>query len=439
MKISVFGIGYVGAVSAACLVKDGNQVIAVDPSAEKVNSINGKASPILEPGLNELIAEAVDRGDLSATHDAAAAIAATDMSLICVGTPSRPNGSLDVSYVLRAAETIGAALREKSSFHVVVFRSTILPGTMEDLVIPALERSSGRQAGIDFGVAYYPEFLRESTAIKDYYDPGTIVLGQFEDDTASIEILGKLLEHLPVRPVAIPIRAAEAVKYANNAWHAVKISFANEIGNICKAAAVDSYQVMDVLCSDRRLNISPAYLKPGFAFGGSCLPKDLRALRHRARTSDVPTPMLDATLDANAYQLSKAYEMVAHSNTRKVGMVGLSFKSGTDDLRESPLVELAERLHGKGYNLKIYDPDVQYEFLLGSNLSFVESRIPHLSKLMVDDFGELVDQSDLLIVGKRDDTVTERLRDPALSRQIIDLVRLTPVARSRGEYQGICW
>jgi GDP-mannose 6-dehydrogenase len=439
MRISVFGIGYVGAVSAACLAHDGNTVVTVDPNPDKVRSIKEKASPILEPGLDKYIEDGVDSGRLTATADAAAAIAQTDLSLVCVGTPSRPNGSLDTSYVVRVAETIGAALKAKSTFHVVVFRSTILPGTMEQTVIPALERASGMQAGVDFGVAYYPEFLRESTAIKDYYDPGTIVFGQFEDDVASMARLVALTSHLPVEPIVVPMRAAEAVKYANNAWHAVKISFANEIGNICKAASVDSYQVMDVLCADKRLNISPAYLKPGFAFGGSCLPKDLRALRHNARLLDVPTPMLDATLQANENQLAKAYSMITHSNSKRVGIIGLSFKTGTDDLRESPLVELAERLYGKGYNLRIYDPNVRYDALVGANLNFIKSYAPHLSGLMVDDFEDLVDHSEVIVVGKRDEDITGHLGRVNGGTQIIDLVRLDPGRRSAGGYQGICW
>jgi GDP-mannose 6-dehydrogenase len=307
------------------------------------------------------------------------------------------------------------------------------------VVIPALERTSGMHAGVDFGVAYYPEFLRESTAIKDYYDPGTIVFGQFEDDVRSISTLVRLVGHLPVEPIVVPIRAAEAVKYANNAWHAVKISFANEIGNVCKAASVDSYQVMDVLCADKRLNISAAYLKPGFAFGGSCLPKDLRALRYSARSMDVPTPMLDATLMANENQLAKAYSMITHANVKRIGIIGLSFKTGTDDLRESPLVELAERLHGKGYSLRIYDPNVQYEALVGANLNFIKSHVPHLSELMVEDFADLVDHSDVIVVGKRDDDINARLGKVDGKHQIIDLVRMDMGRRSAATYQGICW
>jgi GDP-mannose 6-dehydrogenase len=439
MKISVFGIGYVGAVSAACLCKDGNSVIAVDPAPEKVRAIANGISPILEPGLTEIIKECIDNGSLQATHDAEAAVAGTDMSLVCVGTPSRVNGSLDTAYVLRAAEEIGVAIKKKGAFHSVVVRSTILPGTMESVVVPALERASGLKAGVDFGVGYYPEFLRESTAIADYYNPGAIIIGQYMGDERTVAKLQEVNSHLPIRPIVIEMRAAEAVKYANNAWHAVKISFANEIGNICKAADIDSYQVMDVLCSDTRLNISPVYLKPGFAFGGSCLPKDLRALRHRARDLDVSTPMLDATLQANEYQLTRAFDMVAGLKARRIGMVGLSFKANTDDLRESPLVELAERLHGKGYDLRIYDPNVQYSALTGANLHFIRSHLPHLSTLMVDDVDEMVSHSEVIIVGKTDAAAKSALAKVNGDRRIIDLVRLDQKKRTDHAYSGICW
>src|SRR5689334_2702505 len=292
MRVSVFGIGYVGAVSAGCLAKDGNTVIAVDPNEGKVATLNAGRSPIVEPGLDAIIAAEVKSGRLRAVGDPAQAIAGTDLSFVCVGTPSRFNGSLDTGYVLRAAEEIGTALRTKSTYHVVVIRSTILPGTMENTIIPALARASGKTPGMDFGVAYYPEFLRESTAIRDYYDPGAIVFGAFDGDVESISRLSLLNDHLPVAPQVVPIRTAEAIKYANNCWHAVKISFSNEMGNIFKAAGIDSHLVMDILCSDTRLNISRAYMKPGFAFGGSCLLKDLRALRFEARELDVPTPVL---------------------------------------------------------------------------------------------------------------------------------------------------
>jgi len=439
MRVSVFGIGYVGAVSAGCLAKDGNTVIAVDPNEAKVATLNAGRSPIVEPGLEAIIAEQVASGRLSAVGDPAAAIAGTELSFVCVGTPSRFNGSLDTGYVLRAAEEIGAALKTKDAYHVVVIRSTILPGTMESTIIPALARASGKTPGMDFGVAYYPEFLRESTAIRDYYDPGAIVFGAFDGDVESINRLSALNEHLPVAPQVVPIRTAEAIKYANNCWHAVKISFSNEMGNIFKAAGIDSHVVMDILCSDTRLNISRAYMKPGFAFGGSCLPKDLRALRFKARELDVPTPVLDSALLANEYQVRRAYDMVAELGVRRVGLVGLSFKSDTDDLRESPLVELAERLHGKGYDLRIYDPSVSYGALTGANLHFARSHIPHLSTLLADDIESVCDHADLLVIGNRDKAAERAIDLVGGKKPVVDLVRVEQASRRNGLYNGICW
>ncbi|MGH6926082.1 MAG: nucleotide sugar dehydrogenase [Propylenella sp.] len=437
MKISVFGIGYVGAVSAACIANDGHEVVSVDVNSEKVKAINAGRSPIFEPGLPQAIGSAVREGRLTATSDTMQAIRETDLSMICVGTPSRPNGSLDTSSIVRAADTIGAALREKSVFHAVVVRSTILPGTTENVVIPALERASGMKAG-QFGLAYYPEFLRETTAIQDYYNPGTIVFGKHGQDGRTIAMLMELCSNLPVAPTVLPIRGAEALKYANNAWHALKVSFANEIGNVCKAFGVDSWEVMDVLCSDTRLNISPAYLRPGFSFGGSCLPKDLRAVRHAARQLDVATPVLDATQMANDLQLSKAFEMIAQSNSRRVGMIGLSFKSETDDLRESPLVELAERLLGKGFDLRIFDPNVFVSSLTGTNLEYVRAHLPHLSDLLVGEADELVQHSRTIVIGKNGPVAEEVLSKVGIDTTVIDLVRVRRLPRA-STYDGICW
>jgi GDP-mannose 6-dehydrogenase len=439
MRVSVFGIGYVGAVSAGCLAKDGHEVVAVDPNAAKVATLNGGRSPIVEPGLDVVIAEQVAAGRLRAVADPATAIGQTDLSFVCVGTPSRFNGSLDTGYVLRAAEEIGSALKAKAAYHTVVVRSTILPGTMEGTIIPALARASGKTPGAGFGVAYYPEFLRESTAIRDYYDPGAIVFGAFDDDREAIDRLTELSAHLPVAPQIVPIRTAEAIKYANNCWHAVKISFANEMGNIFKASGIDSHLVMDILCSDTRLNISRAYMKPGFAFGGSCLPKDLRALRFRARELDVPTPVLDSTLLANEYQLRRAYDMVAELGIRRVGLVGLSFKSDTDDLRESPLVELAERMHGKGYDLRIYDPSVSYGALVGANLHYARSHIPHLSTLLADDVETVCEHAEVLVVGCQGAAARKALELCRGKIPVVDLVRVDAASRADGRYDGICW
>jgi GDP-mannose 6-dehydrogenase len=436
MQISVFGIGYVGAVSSACLANDGHHVIAVDPNPQKVGPLNEGISPIVEPGLDELIQGGIRSRRLVATSDVREAVNSTDLSFVCVGTPSRSNGSLDTSYVTAAAEQIGAAIREKNSFHSVVMRSTILPGTMESIVLPALERASGRQAGVGFGVAYYPEFLRESTAISDYYDPGAIIFGRH--DQATVDRLLDIHKIFKVEPRVVSIRTAEAVKYTNNAWHALKISFANEIGNICKEAGIDGHAVMDVLCADNRLNISKAYLKPGFAFGGSCLPKDLRALRFAARKLDVPTPILDATMDANEEQLRRAYSMVAATGKRRVGIIGLSFKPETDDLRESPLVELAERLYGRGYDIRIYDPNIQVSKLTGANLQFVKAHLPHLTSLLTADVNEVVDHAEVFVLGNREEA--KRLLNIVQDdRPLIDLVRIDQARCSGDFYQGICW
>jgi GDP-mannose 6-dehydrogenase len=436
MQLSVFGIGYVGAVSAACLANDGHNVIAVDPNPQKVEPLNSGISPIVEPGLEDLIQNGVRTKRLIATSDVREAVQSSDLSFVCVGTPSRSNGSLDTGYVTAAAEEIGAAIREKNSFHSVVMRSTILPGTMESIILPALERASGKQAGEGFGVAYFPEFLRESTAIADYYDPGAIIFGRHDQTT--VDRLMELHKIFKVEPRVVSIRTAEAVKYTNNAWHALKISFANEIGNICKAAGIDGHAVMDVLCADNRLNISRAYLKPGFAFGGSCLPKDLRALRFAARKLDVATPVLDATMEANEEQLRRAYSMVAATGKRRIGLIGLSFKPETDDLRESPLVELAERLFGRGYDIRIYDPNIQVSKLTGANLHFVRSHLPHLASLLTADIDEVIDHAEVFVLGNRAEA--KRLMNLVNDdRPLIDLVRIDQTRCSGESYQGICW
>ncbi|MFY8100020.1 MAG: nucleotide sugar dehydrogenase, partial [Allorhizobium sp.] len=437
-RVSVFGIGYVGAVSSACLAKDGHTVIAVDPNDGKVAAINAGQSPIVEPGLGALIATAVGNGQLRAVSDPREAIHSTDLSILCVGTPSRFNGSLDTGYVQRAAEEIGAALRDKSGFHTIFVRSTILPGTTEETLIPAIERASGKVAGLGFAVCYYPEFLRESTAIKDFYDPGVAVFGIRDGDTQSVEMLRELTAAVGVEPSLVSIRTAEAVKYANNCWHALKISFSNEMGNICKASQIDSHQVMKILCADTRLNISPAYMKPGFAFGGSCLPKDLRALRFRARQLDIQTPVLDATLAANENQIKRAFDMVSEIGVKRVGLLGLSFKAETDDLRESPLVELAERLIGKGFDLRIYDPNVRYSALTGANLHYVRSHLPHLSVLLSEDAETVVRHAQMLIVGNNDASA-QRAVAMAPKLPVVDLVRAGADIENGERYHGLCW
>lgn len=432
--ISVFGAGYVGCVSAGCLVQDGYKVIAVDPDTAKIEAIASGRAPIYEPGLDELIAAGHESGALTATSDYLAAVLGSDVSFCCPGTPSREDGSLDTKYVQTVSEQIGQALKQKDDFHVVVMRSTILPGTVESIVIPALEKFSGKKAGVDFGVAYYPEFLREGTAVDDYYAPGAIVFGELEGDSRSIDALKAICAHIKVEPHVIPIRSAEIVKYANNCWHAVKIGFANEIGNLCNSVGIDSHVVMDVVCADTRLNISKAYLKPGYAFGGSCLPKDLRALRSFGRAHNTPTPMLDATMVGNDYQIEKAYKLIRKTGKRKVGLLGITFKSDTDDLRESPYLALAERLLGSGYDLSIYDQNVSASEDGG------RSFVAHLAPYIRTSAGEVINASDTIVIGNKDDehkTAFQAFKGK--EKVVVDLARLPDAKRDGVEYIGLSW
>lgn len=437
-RLAVFGIGYVGVVSAACLARDGHEVVAVDVDPAKVAAINGGRSPIVEKGLPELIAQVVAEGRLTATTDALAAVHGSEASFVCVGTPSAADHSIGLTYVTAVCEEIGRALATHPGFHSVVMRSTIVPGTMERVCIPILEQASGRQAGRDFGVGYYPEFLRESTAIQDYADPGLIVFGAL--DSATGALLTELNRDLPCEMNLVDLATAEMVKYTSNAWRAVKVSFANEIGNIAKAAGLDGQRVMAILCSDRKVSMSPYFLRPGFAFGGSCLPKDVRALRAFAAERKVASPLLDAVLVANAAQIRRAEEMVHASGKRRVGMVGISFKPGTDDIRESPLAELAVRLIGQGLQLSVYDPFVHEAF---ANDNTVAGRgLEHdisLGSRLVPSIEALIEGSDIVLVGNRYDEAIPPLQAALGNRPMIDLTRIKPGQRSEGSYEGICW
>ena len=437
MKIAVFGLGYVGTVSAGCLARARHEVIGVDPEPRKVELINAGRSPIIEHEIDRIVAQQVAAGRLRATGDAAAAVAQADLSLVCVGTPSRPNGDIELTYVRRVCEQIGAALRGHPGAPVVAMRSTMLPGTMRELVIPALEASSGRRAGVDFGVCINPEFLREGSAVRDFYAPPKTVIGEL--NRASGDLLASLYAEIPGPLIRTEIETAEMVKYADNAWHALKVGFANEIGNLCKGLAVDSHRVMDIFCQDTKLNLSPYYLKPGFAFGGSCLPKDLRALLYKAKTLDVALPILSAVLPSNALQVERGMQAVIEQGSKKVGILGFSFKAGTDDLRESPVVELTERLIGKGYELRIYDANVALASIHGANREYILERIPHISRLMVPSIEDVLAHASTIVIGNsapefRD--VPRRLRE---AQTIIDLVRVTDSASVAGVYEGICW
>ena len=437
LTVSVFGLGYVGCVSAACLAKEGHTVIGVDVSTTKVELINAGKSTIIEDGIRELVSDMRASGRLSATTDVAAAVAATEMSIICVGTPCRANGSIDLTYVARVAEQIGEAMARKKTRHTVVVRSTVLPGTTEDVVRPALERTSGMKAGAGFGLCMNPEFLREGTSIRDFYEPPFSIIGVA--DAESAEPVQTLYRGVDTATHVVPIKVAEMVKYACNAYHALKISFANEIGNICKAMAIDSHEVMRLFCEDTKLNVSAAYLKPGFAFGGSCLPKDGRALGYRARQADIDTPILAATLESNRKQVQRAFDMVMATGARKVGVLGLSFKAGTDDLRESPMVTLIEMLYGKGVAIAIHDDHVTSARLVGANKEFIEKEIPHIWTMMRPTIPDALKDADVVVIGNG--TPEYRGVQPLLKdgQTVIDLVRAFGSRQSDATYQGICW
>lgn len=438
MNISVFGLGYVGAVSGACLAELGHYVIGVDVDDFKVKTINDGNSPIVEELIAELTADMVRAGRLRATADAREAVHASDLSIVCVGTPSDASGALELNYVRRVSEEIGAALADKDSHHTVAIRSTVLPGTVDSVVKPALETKSGKRCGEDFDVCFHPEFLREGTSVKDFREPPKIVIGA--NSPAAGKAVASMYRGFDAPVLHTTIRAAEAVKYADNAFHALKVTFGNEIGTICKALDIDSHEVMRIFCEDRKLNISPAYLMPGFAFGGSCLPKDLRALTHAARLLNLDLPVLFSIQRSNDLHVSRVVEVIQAMGKKSVGMLGLSFKRGTDDLRESPLVELVERLTGKGYPVAIYDESVLVSRLRGGNKAYIEQRLPHISQLMVEDVNGLIDQSELLIVGASHPRFAEAIDQRANGKMVIDLVGLLKDARSdTSNYHGICW
>jgi len=438
MRISIFGLGYVGAISAGCLAKDGHTVTGVDPYQPKVDLINQGNTPVIEKDIGEIIKKASADGLLRATTDVNEAVLGSEISLICVGTPSQANGSLDLKYVRKVCEEIGAALRDKDDFHVVVARSTMLPGSMNSVVIPTLEKFSGKQAGKDFGVCNNPEFLRESTAVYDYYNPPKTVIG--ETDARAGDLLASIYAHLDAPLVRTSVETAEMVKYTDNVWHALKIGFANEIGNICKAISIDGHEVMDIFCMDTKLNLSSYYMKPGFAFGGSCLPKDVRALTYKARSCDIDVPILNAIIPSNNRQVEKGLEMIIEKGSKKVGILGFSFKAGTDDLRESPLVEVIERLIGKGYDIRLYDKNVKIASLVGANKDYILNHIPHISNLMVDNIDEVLEHADTIVIGNGAEEFRAVAADIPYGKCVVDLVRIID-RRSSAEdgYDGICW
>lgn len=436
-RVSVFGLGYVGAVSVACLADHGHEVTGVDVNPDKVDAIAAGRSPIVEAGLDELLAAGLAGGRVRATTDTAAAVRDTDVSFVCVGTPSQPNGSLELSYVQRVCEQIGEVLATKDGFHVVVARSTMLPGSTEEVVVPALESRSGKRNGRDFAVCFNPEFLREGTSIADFHDPPYTVIGS--DDERATAAVRELYARVDAPVVTVPIKVAEMVKYACNAFHGLKVSFANEIGNLCKQQSIDSHAVMDLFCRDQKLNLSPYYLKPGFAFGGSCLPKDVRALLYHGRQLDTRTPILESILPSNERQIDIAYQMIRRTAARRIGVLGFSFKAGTDDLRESPMVALIEMLIGKGYDVVVYDRNVSLARLTGANRAFIEQEIPHIGKLMRDGIDEVIDHAELLVIGNKGPEFKEALAGLREDQIVLDLVRVSETPPDHPGYGGICW
>ncbi len=438
MRVSIFGLGYVGCVSAACLARDGHEVIGVDVNPVKVASIAAGKSPIIEPGLDELLRDMVRSGQLRASIDAQRAVRDSDISLICVGTPSNPNGSLNTRYVESVCQEIGLAINHKRGFHTVVVRSTVLPGTVNEKVVPILEEFSGRRAGDDFGVAMNPEFLREGSAISDYYDPSFIVIGQYSERSG--DAVQELYSSINAQLIRTSIKTAEMMKYANNSFHALKISFANEIGNICKAHGIDGRDVMEIICQDSRLNISPVYMKPGFAFGGSCLPKDLRALLYRTKERDIDSPLLTSIMASNQRQIERGIQMVEKTGRKSVGILGLSFKAGTDDVRESSIVPLIETLVGRGFKVTVYDETVDLPRLIGANRSYVEEALPHIASLMRSSVDEVISEADVVVMangGKSFADVPSKLRPDQVLVDLIGSVAMN--GNLRGEYDGICW
>jgi len=435
MKISIFGLGYVGCVSLGCLAQKGYEVIGVDVSRIKIDQINSGKATIIEKDIDEIIKEQFNKGMISATEDYKKAITDTNISIISVGTPSSANGHLILESVFNVAECFGEVLKEKKDFHIIAIRSTVIPGTC-DKFADIIEVTSNRRKGLDFAVVSNPEFLREGSAVYDYFHPPLTLIGSSNNDAASK--LSKLYEDLPAEIIITDTRVSEMMKYVNNSFHALKISFANEIGNICKELRIDSHNVMEIFCKDKQLNISSYYFKPGFAYGGSCLPKDLKALQTLAHDHYVKVPVIDAVDITNELQIKRGIELIESFGKKKLGFLGLSFKAGTDDLRNSPAVTVIETLLGKGYEIRIYDQNIQLSQLTGANKAFIDDRVPHLSKLMVPDVTELINTSDVLVVTTKEQEFVELLRN-VNDKTIIDLVLLDEKLIGKENYYGINW
>jgi len=435
MNISIFGLGYVGCVSLGCLAQNGHHVIGVDVSDSKVNQINNGIATIVETDIDKIIKEQRAAGRIRATQDFADAVMNSDISIVAVGTPSSQYGHLNLDYIFDVATEIAAVIAAKSAFHVIAIRSTVFPGTCEQFADIIEERTS-KKNNIDFAVVDNPEFLREGTAVRDYYNPPITLIGS--NCEAATEKMKALYAELPAEIIVTDVKVAEIMKYVNNTYHALKISFANEIGNICSALDIDSFKVMDIFCSDKQLNISPYYFKPGFAYGGSCLPKDLKGLQTLAHDLYVKTPLIDSIDKTNEIQVQRAIKILTRFSGKKIALLGLSFKAGTDDLRNSPLVEIVEILLGKGFDLRVYDKNIQLARLTGKNKEYIESRIPHLARLLTDDLDGLIEDSEVIIAGTKEPQFEKTLAQVE-GKTIVDLVRLPGNIKDRNSYIGINW
>jgi GDP-mannose 6-dehydrogenase len=437
LRIAVFGLGYVGCISAACFANEGHTVIGVDLNNEKVDIVNSGKSPIVEPGLDETIKSAVGNGNLHATTDYHEAVANSDISLVCVGTPSEKNGSITLDFIFRVAKQVGQAIREIDHYHVLVIRSTVLPGTHEKAV-KIIADVSGKKPGEDFGACSNPEFLREGSALKDFYNPPYTIIGEM--DNKSGDYLAEIYKSINAPLIRTDVRVAEMVKYANNAFHALKVAFGNEIGTICKEEGVDSHKLMEIFCMDDKLNLSSYYLKPGFAFGGSCLPKDVRAITYRAKEHDLELPLLNSVMSSNHSHVERAIDLVISQGKKRIGILGLSFKGDTDDLRESPMVEVVERLIGKGYDIRIFDRNVQLAKLFGANKEYITQKIPHISNLMVGSVRDILNHAEVVIVGNHSKEFTETVQNLTGNYTVIDFVRIIrEVDKAGTKYEGLCW
>lgn len=438
MKVSIFGLGYVGSVSGACLAKEGHHIMGVDVDENKINLINSGKAPIIEKGLQELVTDVVKRGHLKATTDVEKAILSTELSFVCVGTPSKEDGSLDLKYLMKVCEQIGSALGKKKDHHVVIIRSTLLPGTIRESVIPTLESFSEKKVGVGFSVCIYPEFMREGTAIDDFYHPPLRLVG--ETDPKGGDALERLYgDTIKMKAMRTTVEVAEMLKYCSNTWHAVKVVFANEVGAICKALDIDGQKVMDLFCKDTTLNISTNYLNPGFSFGGSCLPKDIRALTYKGRALNLHLPMMESLLPSNVFQTERALKMILDKKSKKIGILGLSFKADTDDVRESPIVEVIERLIGKGFEVKIYDKNVRMAKLVGSNKEFVVNLIPHIHTLLVESIEDILEHAEIIVVANKSDEFKDILTRTKNQQMVVDFCRISENTSITGKYEGISW